>query len=409
MKFAQIFGLVFIALMCVSVTCDAKRREKRTLGTILQFFGFQIVPLNQNQSAQGLPGLGRFQFQGLNPNRIRTVMPTERPETTTEMRSVMEIISSSTPETPLSTQAPIVPAFIPMQPIMPLRIIIGETDSVQMRSQSTLPASSIIAPETSTMSPMVSAISPSSAPLMVSPPVEQIAPTLQQTMPPAVQIAQQTMLPVMSAAQQQVPPAILAVQQTMTPATITAPIEAQPTMPIVNSLNGSPLPQLMAGMPFRIVMDDTMTGPSGSEPAPYPVNVPSSTLATPLDVRSNLMAPTAPQESLKPTENIQVLPLASSGSDQQFASQMALEKFQERFQEKNIQVLKSNEVTSSFFGQQTFPPAFNIFPQHFLPPQDYPQDDFDRRDFSSPQSDFASSQSAPDFNGQYFNYFTLHR
>lgn len=338
MKFAQIFCVIFIALLCISiVNCSAKRREKRTLGAILQLFGFKIVPLNENQNQTR-------QLLQRRPNRIQTVMPTEKVETTTVMPSVVPVTTdvetftaSGAPGSPLiPTQAPF-PNFIPMMPNVPLRIIIDN------------------------MNRALTQVPPAAAP-----------DTLPSTTP-----ANFMNLPI----SQPTPPPV---------------VMTEPAMPTVTAFNGSPVVQISLGSPFRIIMNDMMTAPGSANPT----MVPSSVETTPMNVRANLVSSNSMEQSLKPSENIEALPL-SSVDDQQFASQTTSQDIQPN---KNVQILRSNEATSTFFGQ-AFPPIFNIFPQFFTPGFTAPQEEIDRNDFSSSQTSKFTERA----NGQYFNYLTFHR
>lgn len=361
MKFEQVL-LIAVLICCTFNNCSAKRREKRTLGTILQFFGYKIVPLNQNQEVRETQALR------MRPNRIETVMPTERIETTpftpeaASENIVMEQVPSLSTSEPIQPQvdvtssSPIVPSFIPMRENVPLRIIIDD-----MNMQST---------------PMTAA--------PVTPPAVPTPTEFTQSVTPVEEMKTPT------AAQDTLPTTPLT--------TTTAPILEQPS--VVTSLNGAPLPQLMPAMPFRIMMND-MTAPESNS---YVGNIPTSTEAVAIDVRTSQISNEPVNQSIKPSENIQALPL-SYNIDQQFAADSVQAK--QRVQEKsnnNVEVLRSNEVSSSFFGQQTFPPGFNVFPQFLMPPTSFeaPQEEIDRRDFST-------SRAAMNFNGQYFNYLTFHR
>lgn len=386
MKFTLIFGFLFIAFFCNESHCSAKRREKRTLGTILQFFGYRIVPISpQNQVKE--PEAGNLQPSQINPMRIQTVMPTERVETTSIFPEAptTSVVETFTPPS-ASTDSQFVPNFIPIKADMPLRIIVND-----MNSAST---------ETPAVSEIMSAVS-------------ETTPAMQGT-PPRVAANQQFSLPLMLAESgtsampavpptPHAPPASLAVSPTepATPQTASATpsvVSASPSMvptetPIITSLSGSPLPQLMPSMPFRIIM----TAPAATEASPYIIKAPSTT--APIDVRANLASSNSME---RPSENIEALPL-SFNLDQQFAPQMTSEKIQRN--NKNIEVLRSDEVSSSFFGQQTFPPTFNIYPQFLMPPQSLSEShqEIDRSD------DFSSSHTAMNFNGQYYDYLTYHR
>ncbi|CRK86839.1 CLUMA_CG000667, isoform A [Clunio marinus] len=52
LKFNRIFFLILITLSLCALS-GASKREKRTIGTILNFFGFKIVPLNEGEKSRG--------------------------------------------------------------------------------------------------------------------------------------------------------------------------------------------------------------------------------------------------------------------------------------------------------------------------------------------------------------------
>ena len=381
MKFTLIFGFLFVAFLCNESHCSVKRREKRTLGTILQFFGYRIVPINpQNQIRAS--ETGNLQSSLINSMRIQTVMPTERIQTTS---MAPEIPTTSVVETftqPLaSVDGQFVPNFVPMKAETPLRIIVNDMSSISTKTpdrimtpavQETLPVvpltPSIVAEKPQTSLPLTLEIESGTSAMTTVPPALQVSPAV-STNPGTLQT----------------PPS--------------SPSMAPQAMPIVTSLSGSPLPQLMQSMPFRIIM----TAPAAADPTPYTINVPTSTETAPIDVRANLVSSNPMEQSMiKPSENIETLPL-NFGLDQQFAPQMTSEKIQQN--NKNIEVLRSDEVSSSFFGQQTFPPAFSIYPQFLMPPQSISErhQEIDRSD------EFSSSHTAMNFNGQYYDYLTYHR
>lgn len=107
MRAAVIFCAILLVVLCVS--SDAAKREKRTLGRLLQYFGYKIVPVTGSER-QG-PQAERYQFPAetaRNPkfNRIQTVMPfiatLDTLPTTTQVPSTI----MTTTEVPTTTEAP---------------------------------------------------------------------------------------------------------------------------------------------------------------------------------------------------------------------------------------------------------------------------------------------------------------
>lgn len=103
MKVAVI--LVFILSLCH--LSEAGRREKRTIGTILQYFGFKLVPLRESEVRE--PQVEKYQFPPQTPRnpkfmRIQTVMPFYE---TSETSLVASSVSSTTTfMTPTSSEIP---------------------------------------------------------------------------------------------------------------------------------------------------------------------------------------------------------------------------------------------------------------------------------------------------------------
>jgi hypothetical protein len=107
MKFSAIFALVLICALVAS--SDGNKRQKRTLGTILQFFGYRIVPLRGNGNS-----VEKIQNPPPTVNRIQTVIPTEAapsmaPETTsppsTESPAMTTTMLPSTTAAPATEQS----------------------------------------------------------------------------------------------------------------------------------------------------------------------------------------------------------------------------------------------------------------------------------------------------------------
>lgn len=148
MKIANIFGLTLTVILCGNLS-DAERREKRTLGTIFQFFGFKIVPLTE--SDKGGATAEKYQFPAQtqrNPKfiRIQTVMPfvemietstvaAQQPSSTTSSPLTTTTAEASTTSEP--TEAPIEMTSKSFEENAPLRIILPDT----MLSSSEVPSS----------------------------------------------------------------------------------------------------------------------------------------------------------------------------------------------------------------------------------------------------------------------------
>lgn len=117
MRLAEIFALVLIAAVCAS--SDGQKREKRTLGSIFQFFGFKLVPLNENVNK--LPSPEKYEFLAQTSqtertpkrlNRIQTVMPavvseenSSSEDATTQSVATTEAILEASSESPLATES----------------------------------------------------------------------------------------------------------------------------------------------------------------------------------------------------------------------------------------------------------------------------------------------------------------
>lgn len=153
MKLAEIFALVLIASMCAS--SNGNKREKRTLGSILQFFGLKLVPLQENVNK--LPEPEKFKlFQEQYAahesqtqrtprlNRIQTVMPfvefgenisNENAESVT-MTEVTDQTSEALPTTTESSFMIMTSGQVSDEPEMtndgsPLRIVLEDSPSTE--------------------------------------------------------------------------------------------------------------------------------------------------------------------------------------------------------------------------------------------------------------------------------------
>lgn len=125
MKSAEIYVFILIVALCAS--CDGKRRDKRTLGSILNFFGFQIVPLNAG--LRKLPENEKYEFPAQNQrnpkfNRIQTIMPFEISEATSPPTET----TSATTAQMTSSEAPMIESSSFMN-TAPLRIIMFDPSS----------------------------------------------------------------------------------------------------------------------------------------------------------------------------------------------------------------------------------------------------------------------------------------
>lgn len=150
MNFVKFLTTVLIIVACATLA-NSKRRQKRTLGTILQFFGYRIVPIMENKEQQSLSISERIRSPIMNRNqriptripeinRIQTVMPfVEIIETTTQV-SKMTTSSSKMPVEPTSTEAPTEGTTVNVSS-GPLRIIMEEMSSDPTEASSVMPSS----------------------------------------------------------------------------------------------------------------------------------------------------------------------------------------------------------------------------------------------------------------------------
>lgn len=101
---------------------EANHREKRTLGTLLNFFGFRLVPLRSNDIRPE-----RFSFPAQTPPnpkvnmRMKTVMPSTTPPPTTMPPPTTTTPAPTTPPPP-----PPPPSMAPSMPPMDMSRILNE-------------------------------------------------------------------------------------------------------------------------------------------------------------------------------------------------------------------------------------------------------------------------------------------
>lgn len=135
----KVFGLILV----LAVLASGERRDKRTLGTIFQFFGFRLVPLTESEMKGSFSEKYQFPAQtARNPKfmRIQTVMPiieklVESASASPTTQRLMFSTSSETPTTSraisstTTTQIPTTSTAIPTtnaRIISPLRIILPD-------------------------------------------------------------------------------------------------------------------------------------------------------------------------------------------------------------------------------------------------------------------------------------------
>lgn len=151
------FVVTFVLIVACVSRGDGKRRQKRTLGTLLQFFGYRLVPLNEQPSMQSdklrSPSMAQNQRMPKR-NRIQTVMPyIEMIEMTTQVSETMispSVVPSAMTEMPSTGDA--AEATTVNVSSQPLRIILEDTTHQPLRTifedESSDPTESTIAMST---------------------------------------------------------------------------------------------------------------------------------------------------------------------------------------------------------------------------------------------------------------------
>lgn len=125
----KVFGLIL--LVAVAVGIDAGRRDKRTFGSIFQFFGFKLVPLTESEMRKVTSEKLQYPeplLRNAKLTRLRTVMPkVEIIESTSVMPATTRATSSEAPfsRTP-STAVSTTTTETPTTAAEPLRIILPD-------------------------------------------------------------------------------------------------------------------------------------------------------------------------------------------------------------------------------------------------------------------------------------------
>lgn len=111
----------------MSEVSEANKRQKRTLGTILGFFGFKLVPLN-SQDVETFPAQAN---RAPKVNRIQTMIPSFDDEPTSETPTTTSAKDSTTTET---SEAPMTTSSDP------LRIIFGDSIVDSLMTSTEMPS-----------------------------------------------------------------------------------------------------------------------------------------------------------------------------------------------------------------------------------------------------------------------------
>lgn len=130
----------FILIVVALAGADAGRRDKRTFGSIFQFFGFKLVPLTESEMKGTFSE--KYQYPAQTPRnpkfmRLQTVMPEMMLENLMKTASIESVSASSRMIFPSSSEMPIIfsepstmtttekPTTVDM-PSVPMRIVVPD-------------------------------------------------------------------------------------------------------------------------------------------------------------------------------------------------------------------------------------------------------------------------------------------
>lgn len=157
--------LTVVVIIIAFATCgESRRREKRTLGTILQFFGYRLVPIMDNMEQPNIAMSSamseKLRSSSMNENqripiinRIQTVMPFfEFFQTTTQASARVNEMTTATREASIATTSnePTTEATTVKVSSALLRIIMEEISSDPTEATTALPSTTSVPPSSTT-------------------------------------------------------------------------------------------------------------------------------------------------------------------------------------------------------------------------------------------------------------------
>lgn len=393
MKVAKIFQFILVVALCALV--DAKRRDKRTLGTIFQWFGYKLVPLSNGDKPSDNYVYPAETKRNPKFNRIRTVMPqfevieevevtTEMPQATNripkrlnELKSTPAPISSTFSQIPWMFSEP--PKIFTEPPLIFKEPLSASKEPLPRINQKPLKISEpmmifkellmvpSVAPPTFSEPPSTTSESPTTTTEVLTTTTEISSTTLKTTTPEPPTSETQTLT-------SEIP-------------STTTEASAELVEVFTEQRSGT------QSAPLRIILPDDEMIPTENVPFESPTEAtPSPKNFYTTEVSSNLHSIDVRMRQFEPLDNFLPSTLPSAQPPTFVDSQR-----------NNIfEIYRSSDVTNSFFGQQSFP-SRKLFPESLMPPRPFGRSSDQKTAVSVP-----TSRMKMNMNGNLFNFMTFH-
>jgi hypothetical protein len=357
MKFANTLSVILIVSFCVAG--NSLKRERRTVGTLLQFFGLKLVPLTESDKANAEKQSMQLQYPGQanrNPKLIKlsTVMPSTRAEFET-----LDLEDSSLESEKMSSK------------FAPLTSSEGTTQMPTTTTQQSSPFM-IVLPNIPTSSEKPTTTS-----------TEE--PTLNFNFPSTSESVQMEITTKMSSPEEDIDPRINEDDDVFDPLPLGISTFGQS---VDNEINGKLIER--ESSEIKMPLEDTKL-------LSEDIKIPNEVLKT---LSEDIKIPSEVMQKEEPT-----LDQRFSSEHQQYQN---LQNIPMQKSHQNFEIYRSKDVTNTYFGQQSFPSAHEVFPQHLQPPAPFmnhkSQNSHAVYRYPAP----GSSTASMNINGQLINYMTYH-